>query len=233
LGLRSWDRRFRLSVLILSSVAAYAQDPHTLRSPDGNVAFRLFVDQPRNGELPRIAYQLSYRNKPMTETSYLSFDIVDQEPLLGENAGQTSWSSGPNTMTVEFMQNGSIGRRINVEVRTWNDGAAFRFVIPRTTPLRELPINDELTEFALATKITEPVTLPFAQEIPGAGWVAIGEQRSGDYPPVSLEKSEENILITHIAQRWDTVTPLTSPWRVIGLGATRAAALHNLRNSGQ
>jgi len=39
------------------------------------------------------------------------------------------------------MQNGSLGRRINVEVRAADDGIAFRYVIPRSTPLEELLIE--------------------------------------------------------------------------------------------
>jgi hypothetical protein len=35
------------------------------------------------------------------------------------------------------MQNGSLGRLITVEVRVWDDAAAFRYLIPRSAPLEE------------------------------------------------------------------------------------------------
>jgi hypothetical protein len=220
LGLKVWGGRWRLPIFLLASSLA-AQDEHALRSPDGQTEFRLFVNQRESGGLPRIAYQLFYRGKRVIETSYLGFDILDQEPLLGENAGLMHWSTEDGGMTAEYMQNGSIGRRMNIEVKLQNDRVAFRYVIPRTTPLEEIKIADELTEFALATKAPAQVA-----EIPGSGWVAVGERgQAGSYPPLNLAKSEAGILVTHLSKTWESVTPMTTPWRVIGLGATREAAI--------
>jgi hypothetical protein len=207
-----------LTILVFSP--AQAQDAHTLRSPDGQTEFRLFVNQSPSGGLPRIAYQLSYRGKPVIETSYLGFDIQDQEPLLGEKAGLTHWSSKEGEMVAQYMQDGSIGRRIDIEVTVQNERVAFRYVIPRTTPLEELQIADELTEFALATDAPGPVA-----EIPGAGWIAIAEHgNDGSYPPMKLVKSASGILVTHLSKTWESVTPFTTPWRVIGLGRSSTQA---------
>ena len=46
-------------------------------------------------------------------------------------------------LVAEYMQNGSLGRRINIEVRAADDGVAFRYVIPQTTPLVKMLIEDE------------------------------------------------------------------------------------------
>ena len=224
--MKTWGRRLRLPFFLFFVITASSQDQHNLASPNGKVEFHLYVSQNQDGSLPRLAYQVFYQGKRIIEPSFLGFDILDQEPLLGENDGLTKWSSQRGSMTAEYMQNGSIGRRINIEVRAWNDGVAFRYVIPRTAPLQDLQIADELTEFALATKHAEPVT-----EVPGAGWAAIGEQ-GGErgYPPLKLISEDNSILITHLAKTWESTTPLTTPWRVIGLGPTRDAALANQRN---
>jgi len=215
-----------LCLLALFALVAQAQDEHVLRSPDGQTEFRLFVNQNQAGGLPRIAYQLFYRGKQVIETSYLGFDIQDQEPLLGENAGLMHWSTKDGEMIAEYMQNGSIGRRINIEAKIQNERLAFRYVIPRTTPLEEIQVADELTEFALATKAAAQVG-----EIPGVGWVAIGERgKAGSYPAMTLVKSQAGILVTHLGKTWESVTPLTTPWRVIGMGPTRQAALSALEN---
>jgi hypothetical protein len=130
------------------------------------------------------------------------------------------WSTKEGEMLAEYMQDGSIGRRINIEVKIQNDQVAFRYLIPRTTPLEELQIADELTEFALATKAPGPIA-----EIPGAGWIAIAEDgNNGSYPPMKLVKSPSGILVTHLSKPWESVTPFTTPWRVIGLGSSATQA---------
>ena len=134
---------------------ALAQDERRVLSPDGSLEFRIMVTQPEPGALSRIGYQVWLRGQPLIRTSFLGLDIHDQEPVLGFNVGLTSShavKSGGiyNSLIVEYMQNGSLGRRIDVEVRVWNDGVAFRYLIPNSTPLGKILIEEEFTEFELA-----------------------------------------------------------------------------------
>lgn len=203
-----------LLVLALA-VAAFAQDPHAVRSPDGAVEFRVFIQQPADGGLSRIAYEVFYRGKPVIAASRIGFDIADQEPLLGENDGVTSWSEKSNALIVEYMQNGSIGRRINIEAKAMDEGVAFRFVIPKTTPLIEIPIRDEETEFAI---------------VPSSGVeVAIGESNPGEYPGMSLIREPDGKFSTRFKAGWESKTPLVVPWRIIAVGNTKSSAESNLR----
>jgi alpha-glucosidase len=128
------------------------------------------------------------------------------------------------------MQNGSLGRRMNLEVRAANDGIAFRYVIPKSTPLEEIRIEDETTEFAFAHDIDRRPNagLPFLIQQPDVGWVAITESRQGDYPGFHLVHSEGNVLITRLDSRTGDPnvaylghTPLTWPWRVLIFGADK------------
>lgn len=203
-----------------------------MASPNAQLEFRIFVDQPEGGALFRLAYQIYFRGKRLIDTSFLGLNIRDQEPLLGENAGLTasrvsSEAGRYNSLIAEYMQNGSLGRRINVEVRVANDGIAFRYVIPRSTPLDEVLIEDETTEFAFTQdllNVKSPAGLPFLVQQPGA-WIAITESKTGDYPSFRLVHADGNIMITRLESKtsdphvaYKGRTPLNCPWRVLVIG---------------
>lgn len=228
-------RRFAF-LLLACAAAAAAQDEQRVLSPDGAIEFRLFVDQPQPGGLSRLAYEVLYHKKYFINTSYLGLDIYNQEPLLGENAGLMSVSSGSHSLVAQYMQNGSLGRRINVEVRVFNDGVAFRYIIPPSTPLDDLLIADEVTEFDLAGGVPPqaPLTLPYVAGQPGAGWLSISESPPGSYPPMRLMHFEDSILITRLRRTagnpmlsYEGKPPLTCPWRIIAIGPTRESVLRN------
>jgi len=209
-------------------------------SPDGQLEFRLGVAQPESGALSRLAYQLFYHGKPLIDTSYLGLNIHFQEPLLGENVGLTSSqhseTSRFHSLTAAYMQNGSLARRIDVEVRVANDGVAFRYRVPISSPLMELLLEDETTEFNLAREPVEPggidpnayLTLPFVMRQPGGDWLAITEAGAGGYPKASLVRSEGTVLLTRLESSprnpgivFEGTPPLTCPWRVIIVGTSR------------
>ena len=104
--------------------------------------------------------------------------------MLGEKDGligsKTGAGPGYNSLLAEYMQDGSLGDRINIEARVYNDGVAFRYVLPRTTPLEDLNIADEATEFRFAAGnevLRRGVAeigrqrLPFVTSLPGGGWI--------------------------------------------------------------
>ena len=134
--------------------------------------------------------------------SFLGLDIQDQEPLLGESVGLTSSASSTsaeyNSLTAKYMQNGSLGRLINVEVRAYNEGVAFRYIIPQSTPLMEILVAEESTEFRLANPRE----------------VTITESKSGFYPPMHVDKTT---MQARLALPYKGTTPLTCPWRIISI----------------
>jgi hypothetical protein len=197
----------RIAFLLIAFAGAYAQDTRRVISPNGRLEFRLLVAEPEPGALPRIAYQVFDHGKRIMDTAFLGIDILDQEPILGENAGLIASSAGTddkhryNWLVAEYMQNGSLGRRLNVEARAYDDGIAFRYVIPPSTPLIEILIADEATEF----QNTEGVT--------------ITEVRQGSYPAMSLKRLNATELVTRLAQKpFQATAPFTCPWRVIVVG---------------
>jgi alpha-glucosidase len=190
----------RLLAFVVLTCAAFAQDERRITSPNGQIEFRLFIAVQESNNLPRLAYEVFYKNQPLVKTSFMGLDIEVQEPLLGENVGLTSSTSAMsekyNSLIAHYMQNGSLGRLIDVEARAYNDGVAFRYVIPPSTPLTELLIAEEATEFRLATPAT------------------ITESRSRDYPPMHVDQSTMQARLAH---SYKGTTPLTCPWRIIAI----------------
>ena len=228
---------------LLLPMAALAQDERKLLSPDHQLDFRLFVATQEERSIIRVAYQVYYRGQTLIQTSFLAVDIWSQEPLLGESTGliASHYDSHVkyNSLSASYMQNGSLGRLLNVEIRAYNDGIAFRYTIPNSTPLRELLIADEATEFALVGPVDLPATLPFIakQNISGPSgptWIEITEIPITNFPPMHLVHFEDNILLTRLARgaknpdiAYTGTTPLTWPWRVIGVGPTRESLAHS------
>jgi hypothetical protein len=199
----------RLAAFFLLACAAAAQDERRVASPNGQVEFRIYVATQENSNLSRLAYEVYVRGQRLIATSYLGLDIVNQEPLLGENVGLTSFRAGKNSFIARYMQNGSLGRMIEVEARAFDDGVAFRYVIPPSTPLMELLIAEEATEFR------------FTEE----GRAKVGESKVDGFPSMHLIRTEPHTLMTRLDRRFEGKAPLTCPWRVIAIGADPQKAL--------
>ena len=193
---------------------------------------------------------MAFHGKPLIDTSLLGIAIHDQEPILGEKVGlvtatpesvdetytlpvgkHRSVRNHYNSLIAQYLQNGSLGRRVTIEVRAYDDGVAFRYYIPRTSTVEDLQIEEELTDFHFAqdgdayssvlsgyesgkseysrTKLsgikrTSLLGLPFLVEQPGVGWVAITEAQLDNYPgDVSCSIAEGTTMRTTIAPRLD------------------------------
>jgi alpha-glucosidase len=242
LGLTRWGSAWRCPTFLLLCVAvAAAQDERIVRSPDGQIEFRLSFAQPQPGDLFHLAYQVSFHGKPLLDTSFFGLEVHNQEPILGANLGLTSSHTSEtdlyHSLVAEYVQNGSLGRRLNLEVRVYNSGVAFRYLIPKSTPLEEFLLEDEATEFSFSR---EPVihsadlSLPAICEQPGVGFVAITEMPTKGYPPMHLVRTNAKTLITRLARlpaqpdlAIDATTPITSPWRVLLIGASSEHLLNS------
>ena len=193
-----------VAVLALAVFSAWAQDERRIASPNGQLEFRIWTWQSAEGGLSRIAYQALRRGKLVVDTSFIGLAIQNQEPILGENAGliASRVSSGPGYREVvaEYMQNGSLGRRINVEARVFDDRVEFRCVIPRSTMLDEIRIEDEATEF----RVIAPAQV---SEIPLAG-----------FPRMTVVDGAAHLPRNELGVAYAGRTPLVLPSRVISFG---------------
>ena len=224
-----------LFAALVVSAPAFSQDLKTVKSPDGQIEFRIFEGEQKDTTLYRLGYQVFYRGKQLLDTSFLGFDIWEQEPLLGENVGMTESSAEPhgeyNAFVGKYMQNGSLGRSFNVEVRVYNSGIAFRYHLLRSSPLAELFITEEITELAVGVPVPATASLPFQIEQPGVGWIEVAEIPLEGYPRMSLGQSTSTVLVSRLSANPNRAhyvfagkTPWTGPWRIIGIGPSRTAA---------
>jgi alpha-glucosidase len=192
-------RRFLVCVLPLLVGAAQAQDDRKVVSPDGRLEFRLFTTLPAGAQLNSLAYQVRLGGKLLIDTSCMGLDIHFQEPLLGENVGlsvsKTLQGDGYNGLFADYLQNSTTGRRIDLEVRVYNDGVAFRYVLPKQFPLLDLLIEDEVTEFRFAYRADRPAqsSLPYTEQTADGGWLGIFESRPAGFPLMALVRNETNV----------------------------------------
>jgi alpha-glucosidase len=227
-------RRFLVCLLPLLVGAAHAQDDRRVVSPNGQLELRLFTTLPAGAQLNSLAYQVRLHGKLLIDTACMGLDIHFQEPLLGENVGLSAnkplQGDGYNGLFADYLQNSTTGRRIDVEVRVYNDGVAFRYVLPKQFPLLELLIEDEVTEFHFAYGADRPAQspLPYAEQMADGGWVGIFESRPAGFPPVSLVRKEADLMTTHLPDKSDDpgvayvgVTPWAGPWRIIAIASSR------------
>lgn len=216
----------RLLAFVALACAAFAQDERRITSPNGQIEFRLFIAVQESNNLPRLAYEVFYRGQPLLKTSFMGLDIEVQEPLLGENVGLTSSTTAKtekyNSLMAHYMQNGSLGRLIDVEARAYNDGVAFRYVLPQSTPLMEFVIAEEATEFHFAEKETkmefEPGKTNFWLMRLRSVWVSISGSTVNDYPGLHFMRANPTTDLVRLDSKFQGTTPLTCPWRIISIG---------------
>ena len=232
-------RRHILSIcalLLAAAAAAFAEtDTVSLASPDGQLVLRLFIVSPKESILVRLAYSVTFHGKLLMDTSLLGIAIHDQEVFLGETVGlidaKQESADHCNSLIAQYIQNGSLGRRITIEARAYDDGVAFRYYIPRTSTVEDLQIEEELTDFHFAqdgaayTSVLSDyqsakgeynrtslsgiprsslLGLPVLVEQPGVAWVAIAQAQLDNYPGMYVFHPEGNTMRSTLAPRADT-----------------------------
>jgi alpha-glucosidase len=247
-------RTLWLALAAAACALGQGEDLLTLASPNGQIQFQLFLTQQPDPSEPynRLAYQVSFKDKKLIDTSFMGLNIQDQ-PILGVNVGlETSKTASVdetytvpagktrsirdhyNALIAQYLQNGTLGRRITVEVRAYDDGIAFRYVVPWSNPLVDMQIVDEFTEFQFAHDAgTFPlilqdfqtpyedqynrialsgihpdslIALPFLVEQPGVGWVAVTEADIDNYAGMYLRHQDGRTMISTLAPRVDDNT---------------------------
>ncbi|MGA2271268.1 MAG: glycoside hydrolase family 97 protein [Bryobacteraceae bacterium] len=227
--------------LVLAAGLAPAQTGSaTVSSPDGwiSVTFSTFAGGAATAGGGQLVYEVTYRGKPVLERSNLGLDLRGQ-PVLGSNlqitaartakidetytvpAGKSkSVHNACNTLALDLRETQEPNRRLTIEARVFDDGAAFRYVIPEQDGLKELRIVNEKTQFVLAKDATtyplilrnfrtswednyrtaplsaihpeSLIALPLLTELPGVAFLAITEANIDRYSGMYLMHSERN-----------------------------------------
>ena len=221
----------------VGSLTAQGNDaaPLKVTSPNGQIVFLLFDSQTGKGTAEALAglrYAVEFHGKPLLAESPLGLDVAGQ-PALGpgmRNSGAQTGSVDQSytipvgkTSTVRDHYNflradyqDATGRKLTIEVRVFDDGAAFRYAVPEQAAMQQVKIARENTEFTYAKDATTYplvlegyqsswedeyqerlvsglhhdwlVGLPLLAEEPGVGWVAITEADIDNYAGMYLRK---------------------------------------------
>jgi alpha-glucosidase len=159
-------------LLLLFAPCAFAKSI-TVSSPDKKIVFS--IDKDRSG----LFYQVSYKGRLLVDKSRLSLSfkqggIFGEHIVLGKPVlkkveetynlvvGKTSHvHSLSNELIVPVTENGGMKREINIEIRVFNDGAAFRYVIQGKAGWEKAEITDESDQFNLTQ---DPTALTLFRE---------------------------------------------------------------------
>ena len=133
----------------------------SVKSPDNNIVVTI-----NNAE--KLSYTVTYKGRSIVEPSQLGFEFKDEEPMTGnfsvidneEKNVNEKWIpvvkskhaeilNSYNEMHLTIKEKSGPMRRMELLVRAYNDGAAFRYKLLRSARIGERQITKELTTFAI------------------------------------------------------------------------------------
>jgi alpha-glucosidase len=152
--------KFLFPVLLLTTIEGHGQDI-TVKSPDSNIAITV-------SNSDKLIWSVSWRSRNIVNPSPMGFELKNEETMTGnfaildqslKNFNET-WIPVVRSKHAEIINNynelkltlkektGPM-RQLELYVRAYNDGAAFRYKLLRSSMIRERQIIKELTEFII------------------------------------------------------------------------------------
>jgi len=171
---------FKSRSLVLASFVALAQialaqsSPVGLSSPDQRLVMRFATVAGKEliGTGGKLVYSITFRGKPLLDESALALELDGQE-ALGSNVQIIESASGKgsddytlvagkvsdvhdqyNSLLLRTVEGGGAKRTLLIEARAYNDGIAFRYVLPAQNAIKALRLKQEDTEFRISTDAT-------------------------------------------------------------------------------
>jgi alpha-glucosidase len=172
----SWKGSYTALGLLATALGqCFAQsNPITLSSPNQEVAIQ-FTTVPSKDSTAiagKLVYSVTFRGKAVLDQSALALELVGQ-PALGDKvqivnvtpsngsddysllAGKVSKVHDEyNSVSLSTIETDGLHRSLNIEARAYNDGIAFRYVVPEQDALKEFRLKQEDTEFRISTDAT-------------------------------------------------------------------------------
>jgi alpha-glucosidase len=221
---------YGLPLALAQGITTQQSSPVMAASPNGQVAIELSGTGQGGTDLE---YWVEFHGKPLIAASKLGLELAGQ-PSLGpgmtlagthpESADETYSIPVGKTRQVRNHYNGvradfadPDGRKLSIEMRAFDDGVAFRYLVPAQPQIGQTRIVHELTEFTYVKDAeTYPlildgyqsswedeyqlrnasglhrdwiIGLPFLADEPGVGWVAITEADIEHYSGMYLRRS--------------------------------------------
>ena len=144
------------SLMLCTAYGSLASNETQILSPDGKIQFKILLQE------ARLKFAVTLRNKPVIETSPLQMTVDGVDLAEGVEVGRTDrypvnetypWR-GVHSQAVNQCNGAKISLKhaqnntaYTLEVRAFNDGLAFRYVIPAGNASERVP--DEATGFVL------------------------------------------------------------------------------------
>lgn len=242
--MRDYAIVFALLTAVVSAGNVFGQTPTELVSPDGKIVFAFSLGEDKSPQ-----FDIKFNGKPVILKSQMGVsrfekgfsiaksetDVCDQtwRPIYGERALVRD-----NYRSLKLYLTRS-GLPMNVEVRAYNAGIAFRYQFPERGAAggNDLTIDSDLTQYSFPDG-TMAWHTRFAQDVyellPLSGWkdeaerplvlrlpdgvhAALGEAQVVDYVRTKyiLQSEKKNTIACKMYQAVDLTTPFYTPWHVV------------------
>ncbi|MGJ7029677.1 glycoside hydrolase family 97 catalytic domain-containing protein [Niabella hirudinis] len=243
--------------LLLTTAATFAQTGTVLKSPDGKTVFSLF------NEDGNIGYTVSYQGKEVVQRSALGIENWQKDltcnavrsfskdnwwaPVYGE---RSKVRDRYQAKLFSFRKKNGSSQTMQLEVRAYNEGLAFRYSFPETgTGPATISIRKDLTEFSLPEntrvwftdhaqgtyrllsldKWPGQAERPLTVQLQNGLYAALAEAEVVNYcrTKFSLSSAKPNTIACSMFDQVVLPTPFATPWRVIMIAQKPTELLAN------
>ena len=153
-----------------AAASARAASPLSVSSPDGNLTVSLELKNNPQPYLPgeRAYYRVTYKGVPVLNDSPLGLDFLGARPLdqdleivgVERTSNDSTWENrfGPrrvvpdryNQLSISLRERHAPGRRVVLVFRAYDEGVAFRYVVPKQEGMEKFALASEDTGFYFA-----------------------------------------------------------------------------------
>ncbi|HET6208668.1 MAG TPA: glycoside hydrolase family 97 N-terminal domain-containing protein, partial [Terracidiphilus sp.] len=255
---------FLCAIFVVATSLTYAQNSQTASvrvvSPNDQVILILSTGPAQGEPMPgppvdSLRYAVEFHGKTLFGDSLMGLKLEGQEPLgPGMRQRNAQKGSADETYTIPVGKTSSVrdhynsarvdfedakGRKLSVEARAYDDGVAFRYVLPEQAAIKSANVEHELTEFQYSKDATAYplildgfrssyedeyqarnvsgihrdwlVALPLLADVPGVGWVAVTEADIDNYAGMYLRKDKPSFALrAQLAPHLDPHSPAQS-----------------------
>ncbi len=238
-------------VLIIFSCQSNTIENLIVISPNGNISAKMIlIPSVKNPNENHLAYSVAANNKDVIGNSPIRIELKDMAPL-GNNlilvnksekhideTWERVWGRSKTVqnnyfeLTLNYEEIDSPNRKLDILVRAYDDGIAFRYNLPEQPGLEQFKISSENISFNFSDthtiwaaeygfvshqeahfnkmKISDVddkiMGLPLLVKIQENQWAAIAEANLTDWAGMYLSSQSDSSLITRLAPRYDDST---------------------------
>ncbi len=254
-----------VGIVVQHGFAQDAAPTRTLRSPDNNL--RVDFQHTGNSGNKKMYYRVFYKNKPVILESQLNIKLDNHLSQLAlalktdagnwcddmvlekatEHSNDKTWNplygersairDHYNELTLHFYKESDPRYRMNLILRAYNGGVAFRYYFPDNPTGVYYRITEEQTEFTFPSNTTawyeqwaqgplkalplkdwpDQSERPLTLQLPEGIYTSLAEAAMVNYvrTKFTLKKDKPNTIATALYEPVDMVPYFHTPWRVI------------------